>query len=309
MAALLALPAAGGILAAPAGVTLRYGLKPGTDYQQAASMTLDMTVDPSSLPPGLAPLVQSMASGMKQEIEFKGLLGVKEKTADGATPFAFKVVEARGSFTRGGQTHDVPSVGAAVDRPPLTGKFSADGRRVELDPAAAGEPGGIDRRREQLAQALPELPEKELHVGESFEARVPMHLPSAGGKGDAALDTRWIYTLKSIDGHQASFDVRQVIPESSASSTANGRVLGIAGGATGSATFDLKEGIFTRIALDAALDLTYGVPIPPGVTVPGAAAATPAPKDGAVAPTPPVITLKSKLTGPIRIEMGRQAAR
>jgi hypothetical protein len=276
-------------------------------------MNLEMTVDPTSLPAGLAPLVQSMASGMKQEIEFKGLIEVHEKAADGATPFAFKVVEAHGSFTRAGQTREVPAVSAATGRAPLTGRFTADGRRIEIDPAAASEPAGVDRRREQLAQALPELPEKPLQVGESFEARVPMRLPSAGGHGDTALDTRWIYTLRAVDGQRATFDVRQSIPESSANSLSNGRVLGIAGGASGTATFDLKEGMFTSIALDAALDLTYGVPMPPGLAMPGAgtAAAAPGPKDGdaAAAPTPPVLTLKSKLTGPIRIEMGRHAGK
>ncbi|HUD70864.1 MAG TPA: hypothetical protein VMQ62_02780, partial [Dongiaceae bacterium] len=170
---------------------------------------------------------------------------------------------------------------------------------------------GTDHRREQLAQALPELPEKALAVGESFEAVVPMRLPTAGGHGDTAMETRWVYTLRAVDGQHAGFDLRMVLPDASSASLSNGRSLVVAGGARGTADFDLKDGLFTRIALDAELDLTYGVPMPPGVTPPGAA--TPgasSSNDGspAVAPTPPVLTLKSKLTGPIRIEMGRQAA-
>jgi len=269
-------------------------------------------VDPSSLPPGLAPLVQSMASGMQQQIEYTGLLELRDKTADGVTPFGFKVVEAHGSFTRNGQKKEVPSVAAAATRPPLTGKFSADGRRVTLDPAAAGDAGGTDHRREQLAQALPELPEKALAIGESFEARVPMRLPSAGGHGDTAMETRWVYTLRALDGQHAAFDLRMVLPDASSASLSNGRSLAVAGGAKGTADFDLKDGLFTRIALDADLDLTYGVPMPPGVAAPGAAASGAPPSSGGAAtaaPTPPVLTLKSKLTGPIRIEMGRQAAR
>ena len=313
LAALVSLPAAGSFVAAPSGVTLRYGLKPGHAYQQTASMTLEMALDPSSLPAGLAPLVQSMASGMQQAIEFKGLLEVKDKGGDGATPFGFKVTEAHGSFTSGGKTRDVPSVAAVTGKAPITGRFTADGRRVEIDPAAPAETGGVDRRREQLAQALPELPEKALAVGESFEARVPMRLPSGGGQGDTAIDTRWIYTLRAIDGRRAAFDLRMVLPEPSATSLSKGRSVAIGGGAEGSAEFDLKDGLFTRIALEAALDLTYGVPVPPGVAAPGAAAdgaaAPTSTEAGAAAPTPPVLTLKSKLTGPIRITMGRQAAR
>jgi hypothetical protein len=276
-------------------------------------MTLAMAVDPSSLPAGLAPLVQSMASGMKQEIAFKGLLEVQAKSADGATPFAFTIIEAHGSFTRDGQTKEVPSVAAAKDRAPLRGRFTADGRRIEIDPAPAGETGGTDRRREQLAQALPELPEKAIGVGESFEATVPMRLPSAGGRSESSLETRWVYTLRAVDGDRATFEVRQVVPESAPTSLGSGRLLGIGGGSTGSATFDLKEGLFSRIALDAALDITYGVPMPPGLSAPGTPAAAPATQEGAApgtaAPTPPVLTLKSKLTGPIRLEMGRKAAR
>ncbi len=311
LASLAALPAPGGAAAAASGVLLRYGLKPGTGYQQAASMTLDMVVDPSSLPAGLAPLVQSMAGGMQQQIEYTGLLELKEKATDGVTPFGFKVVEAHGSFTRGGQKKDVPSVAAAATRPPLTGKLSADGRRVTLDPVAAGDTGGTDHRREQLAQALPELPEKALAVGDSFEARVPMRLPSAGGHGDTAMETRWVYTLRAVDGQHATFDLRMLLPDASSASLSNGRSLAIAGGARGTADFDLKDGLFTRIALDADLDLTYGVPMPPGIAVPGAAApgaSSSSEGAGTVEPTPPVLTLKSKLTGPIRIEMGRQAA-
>lgn len=302
--------AGGGPAVAASGVTLRYGLKPGNDYDQSGTMHLQIEVDPSSLPPGLAPLVQSMAGGMKQEIEFKGILDLQEKAADGATPFEFRVVEAHGSFTRGTETKEVPAVAAVKDKPPLKGQFSADGRRVTMEPPAAAEGGGPDRRREQLAQALPELPEKPLAVGDAFEAIVPLRLPSAGGHGDTPVETRWVYTLKAVDGHRADFDVRQIIPESSGSTMSKGRSLKLSGGASGTASFDLKEGLFTRIALDAAIDLTYAVPMPPGISIPGDTSGAAASGDAAAAaPTPPVVTLKSKLTGPIRIEMGRHAAR
>jgi hypothetical protein len=192
-----------------------------------------------------------------------------------------------------------------VGRPPVEARFSADRRRVEFSPAPAGSAGGQDRARDQLAQSLPELPEGELPVGGSFEARVPVTLPGTSGRSEDRVEARWIYTLRAIEADRARFDVRQELLNATAKAS-KGRSYTVAGGAVGAATFDLAEGLFTDIHLDADMSLTVTLPIPGGPAPSGA----PSGPGAAAAGSPPTapITVGSKVTGPIAVTMGRAAA-
>src|SRR5262245_2866352 len=75
------------------GVTLRYGLKPSSTDDQVPSIVLDLKLDPATLPETLAPLVQSLAGEMRQEMTLKGRIDVKPQAKDGTTPFTFSIVE------------------------------------------------------------------------------------------------------------------------------------------------------------------------------------------------------------------------
>jgi hypothetical protein len=310
-AALAAALVLAGSVASPAaakGVRLRYGLKPSSAYDQQGSIALDLRIDPSTLPEAMAAIARSTLGDVRQEIRIKGRLEVQPRAADGSIPFTFKVVDAMGALVRSGETKPLTGIAAMVGRPAVEARFSADGRRVEFAPAPETPQGRHDRGRDQLAQSLPELPEGELRVGQSFEARVPVVLPGAGGRGEDRVEARWIYTLKAIELGRARFDVRQVLPNATATAT-QGRSYTMAGGAVGTATFDLGEGLFTDISLDADMSMTVNMPMPPGLAGPGAApGAAPGP-DGAAsgALSAGMLTLGSKVTGPIAVTMSRAA--
>jgi len=290
--------------AAEKGVRLRYGLKPSTVYDQQGSIALDLRIDPSTLPESMAAIATTTMGDVRQEIRIKGRLDVQVRGADGSTPFTFKVVEATGMRMRGDETKPLANLSAMVGRPAIEARFSADGRKVEITPAPNAASGGHDRARDQLAQSLPDLPEGALRVGQSFEARLPVVLPGVGGRGDDHVEARWIYTLKAIEPGFARFDVRQVLPKATATMT-QGRSYTVSGGAVGSATFDLVEGLFTEINLDADMMMSVQMPMPPGFAAPGA---SPAP-NGAAPDTlsAGVLTLGSKVTGPIAVTMSRAA--
>jgi hypothetical protein len=294
---------------APREVRLRYGLRPSSAYDQQGSIALDLAIDAQSLPEAMRALAQSALGEARQEIRIKGRLEVQPRATDGTIPFTFRVVDAVGTLLRGADARPLPGVAGMVGRPPVEARFSADGRRVEFAPAAGTQPGRPDRARDQLAQSLPELPEKALKVGGSFEALVPVVLPGAGGRGEDRVEARWIYTLRSIEAHRALFDVRQVLPTGTATAT-QGRAYTIAGGAVGKAAFDLDEGLFTDISLDTDMAITVNMPMPPGFAPPGTGQNT-APGAAGTAPADPAagtLTLGSKVTGPIAVSMSRAAA-
>lgn len=295
--------------AAAKGVRLRYGPKPASAYDQQGSIALDLRIDPSTLPEAMAAIAKLTLGDVRQEIRIKGLLEVQPRAADGSIPFTFKVVDAAGTLMRGGAPKPLTGVSAMVGRPAVEARFSADGRRIEFAPAPETPQGRHDRARDQLAQSMPELPEGELRIGQSFEARVPVVLPGIGGRGDDRVEARWIYTLRSIEAGRARFDVRQSLPTATATA-ARGQSYTTSGGAAGTATFDLGEGLFTDISLDADMSMTVNMPMPPGLAGPGAAPGG-APGPDGEAPgslSAGMLTLGSKVTGPIVVTMSRAAA-
>jgi len=310
-AALAAVLVLAGSMAAPAaakGVRLRYGLKPSSVYDQQGSIALDLRIDASTLPEAMAAIAKSTIGDVRQEVRIKGRIEVQPRAADGSLPFTFKVVDAAGMLVRDSGTKPLNGISAMVGRPAVEARFSADGRRVEFAPAPDAVQGGHDRARDQLAQSLPELPEGDLRVGQSFEARVPVVLPGVGGRGDDRVEARWIYTLKAIEPGRARFDVRQVLPNATATAT-RGRSYTMGGGASGTAIFDLGEGLFTDISLDADMSMTVHMPMPPGLAAPGAAPGGVPVPNGAAPDTlsAGMLTLGSKVTGPIAVTMSRAA--
>ena len=89
----------------------------------------------------------------------------------------------------------------------------------------------------------------------------------------------------------------------------------VAGGATGTAACDFGEGMFSDIKLDTNMDMTISMPMPlvlsgPGAA-PGGAAGGAAPDGSSGAPgaaAPQILTLGSKVSGPIAVTMSRAAA-
>jgi hypothetical protein len=292
-------------------IKLRYGLKPTSAYDQHGTIALDLAIDSSTLPAGMAALAQAAMGNVRQEISVKGRLEVQAKAVDGSTPFTYKVVEATGNLVRGSETRPIAAVSSMVGRPPVEGRFSADGRRIEIAPGADAPGAHPDRARDQLAQSLPELPERDLRVGESFESKIPIILPGAGGRSEDRVEARWIYTLKAIEGGKARFDVRQELPKTTATAS-KGRSYSVEGGATGTATFDLGEGMFSDIKLDTDMAMTLSMPMPLGLAGPGGSAAggtTPDGSSGASGATAPQnLNLGSKIRGPIAVTMSRAAA-
>jgi hypothetical protein len=287
--------------AAPQSVTLRYGMKPGTAYAQAASVTLDLKVDPASLPPGLLAMFQSAVGDMKQDMTLNGQLDIGQKGADGNLPLQYKVVAAKATFTRAGEAKDLPSVASAAGRPPATGHVSADGRRIEID-LAQGDQTLPQTLRDQITQGLPTLPDGPMKVGDSFDVAVPVTLPGVGKQEPGRADARWVYTLKSIGADEAKFDVRQTLPETSTVTMAGGRSFRVEGGAKGTAVFSMKDGFFTSMKLDADMQMWIGMPMPASLSG-GAAAGAGAPPAGGG-----MLELKSTIRGPISMTMAAAAA-
>jgi len=276
-------------------VRLRYGLKPQAAYEQTIGINLVMTIDPASLPAPLLALLQSMAGDVKQEVTSKARLQTKTRNADGSLPLQYKILEAKGTMTQGGQTKPIPALEQAASKPPAEGRVAPDGRRIILDPPPQGTEGIPKRVQERISDSLPELPDKELKVGESFETRTPMTLP-APGKGERQVETIWVYTLKTLDRKAATFDVKQSLPEAASIPAGQGQKFEMAGGGTGSAVFDRETGTFSSIKVDLDLTMTTDLPLPAGLALGSGGTTAPNP-DGTTGPAP--IRIKVLVKGPM----------
>src|SRR5262245_59706443 len=148
-------------------VRLRYGFKPQAGYDQALGLNLTMTIDPASVPAPLLALLQSMTGEIKQEVTSKARLQTKTRNADGTLPFEYKILEAKGTLTQGGQTRAIPSLDKAAEKPPSQGHVTADGRQAILDAADTTTEGIPKRVRERVADSLPVLPDKDLRPGDT----------------------------------------------------------------------------------------------------------------------------------------------
>ncbi|HET8947510.1 MAG TPA: hypothetical protein VFQ07_11050 [Candidatus Polarisedimenticolia bacterium] len=285
-------------------VRLRYGFKPQAAYEQALGLNLTMTIDPASVPAPLLTLLQSMTGEIKQEVTSKARLQTKTRNADGSLPFEYKIVEAKGTLTQGGQTRPIPSLEQAAAKPPSQGHVSADGRQAILDASDTATEGIPKRVRERVADSLPVLPDKELRPGETFETKTTMTLPGPSGKGERQVQAVWLYTLKTVTRKEATFDVKQTLPEGAAMTVGQGQKMEMAGGGKGSAVFDLANGAFRSIQVDLDLTMTVDVPLPAGLTMsPDASPGTgtqPGTTGGAPAPT----RIKVLVRGPMTMTLG-----
>lgn len=287
--------------ATPGSVTLRYAMKPGSAYDQAISVALDMKVDPTSLPAGMAGMLQSMVGDIKQEVGLKGRIDVGKKANDGTLPIQYKVVEAHAVLNHAGQVKEMPGVASAADQPPTSGQVSADGRQVTIQ-AATGTDAMPRALHDQFTQAMPALPANALTPGKTFDVMVPMTLFGGLAKGAERANARWTYTLRSVGPEEAQFDVEESLPDNAPVTLSSGQVFHLAGGGKGAATFSLKEGIFTSMALETNVQLTVEVSIPAGLAG-GAAGGSAA---GANATTP--LEIRSSIQGPMRMTLAPAAA-
>ena len=293
------------LIAAPGSVILRYALKPGTAYDQAASMALELRVDPASLPPAIGGLLQSMVGDAKQEVSLKGRIDVGQKAGDGSLPIQFKVVEAHAVLNHAGQVKEMPGIAAAAGQPPTVGKVSADGRQVTIE-SAAGNDTLPHALHDQLTQALPTLPAGALTPGQKFDVIVPMAMFGSIARGAEKASARWTYTLRSVANDEALFDVQESLPDNASMTVSSGPVVHLAGGGKGAATFNLKEGIFTSMTLDTDIQMTMVVSIPAGLAG-GAAAGGAAGAGGAGSPSS--LEIKSRIQGPISMSLAPAASR
>jgi hypothetical protein len=304
MIALLAACALLSEASAADSVRLRYGFKPQASYEQALGLNLTMTFDPASVPAPLLALLQSMTGEIKQEVTSKARLQTKTRNADGTLPFEYKILEAKGTLTQGGQARAIPSLDKAAEKPPSQGHVTADGRQAILDVTDAATEGIPKRVRERVADSLPVLPDKDLRPGDTFETKTTMTLPGPSGKGERQVQAVWLYTLRTLTRKEATFDVKQTLPAAASMEVGQGQKMEMAGGGTGSAVFDLANGTFRTIQVNLDLTMTVDVPLPPGLTMNPDGSSGTGTQAGTTGGTPAPTRIKVLVKGPMTMTLG-----
>lgn len=311
--------------AAPDSIRLRYALVPGASYEQIVSTSMQISTSIDGLPPESAAMVQAMMGDMKQEMTMKIVLDVGQRSPDGSLPIHSRVEDANITMTLAGQPLQIPGVSDKIKGLTSKGRMASDGRMVDVEVEGlqeiAGAPAGLEK---SLSQNMPGFPDRDLKIGDSFDVPVRMSLPAlmmpGGESGD--IDSKGVYTLRSLSDAEALFDVRQTVSTGGGSngtgSSAGARSAGsgsgdlrLQGGGTGIAAFDRKEGYFRSVTIDMNLEVELSGD-PGGFPGLGPAAGEGTPPSGAAtagAAPPPAgegaVRIKMIMKGPSRVTMSR----
>lgn len=98
------------------------------------------------------------------------------------------------------------------------------------------------------------LPEKTLRKGESFVVEMPLSIPAGGFNLDFTIKST--YTLKSISGNTADFDIVQVFSMNSESVAVP---MTAKGSGKGSLTYDIRENYFTDYEATSTIDMSMNI--------------------------------------------------
>jgi hypothetical protein len=171
---------------------------------------------------------------------------------------------------------------------------------------------------------MPGFPDRDLKIGDSFDVPVKMSLPALMmPRGEAGeVNSRGVYTLRSLGGTEALFDVRQTVslggnPDGASkqggSADSGSGDLRLKGGGTGTAAFDLKEGYFKSVTIDMSIELEL-IGDPSTFAGLGSSSSEGGPSPGATKPgTDPnqsaegTVRIKMIMKGPSRVTMTRLA--
>lgn len=251
-----ALAAASLVLAASTAsagaVQIQYKFRPGTVYDQAITMTMTIAMEMEGVPEDQAAMAGALGQGMTQEMAMNMAMELGEEGEDGAIPIEIRLEEMTAAMVVAGQRMENP-MGSMAGMTLMKGRISPDGKisGVQAEGMEGVSPDMLDR----LMQFIPEMPARDLQVGDTFEIPVKMSVPIPNAGMD--LNGSAVYTLTSVTGNEASFDLAQKFSlgaDAAAAAEVSGMGMKLTGEGAGTAVFDLEEGIFSRIQVDMKMN-------------------------------------------------------
>lgn len=300
-----AAPLASPALAQESFVKLEYRLHPETVYDQKFSMNMTIKMQMAGLPQQQAAMAGALMQGMTQEMQMALSMDLGALDGQGAMPVTMRVDDVQSAMTVAGQKMPGPptvSPGTLL----MSGRITPEGKMLEthIEKLQGVSPDVVDR----LMQVMPRLPDKELHIGESFEVPISMTLPIAGREME--MKGQSVFTLKKIGAGEAAFDVQQSFSMDTGAADASGGEtsgmdLQVKGGGHGSAAFDLQEGIFSRMSIDMKLEASVAAMAPSAAAAGGASGDAGQPGGGAQTGK---VTINIDATGPMEMTFARRVA-
>lgn len=289
----------------PNSVRFRYGLRAGASYDMTMVMSVGLQVDAEGL---TDPASLALEKGFQQDVNVRMVLEVGQAAADGSKPVAYRVRDAKGKMTLGGEHVEQPDLKEIVWGSVLKGRLTDEGRTIELEKhGLRALPGPSSEMMSRMLEAMPALPDRELRIGDSFEVPVRLEMPDMPTGGKADVTSTATFTLVSIGERDAVFHLRAVLSTGSDTETSETMNMSMIGGSVGRAVFDLAEGIFRTVHTDMTMEMNIDIPMDPdelpqfSEPSPDARRADPDAKPGRM-------KMKMSARGPLDFTMTRAAA-
>jgi len=273
------------------GVRLRYRLEPGARYEQRMTMSTTMHMEIEGLPPDQASMLGAMlGQDMQQTLNMTLLIETGAKDPDGSVPFEMRIDRLQGGMTVGGQQIPIPQTDQDVR---MKGRLAADGHALELDTTGMDALDNVMPTDvvDRLLKLMPPFPDRKLELGETLTVPQSYEIPFPG-MPDAALrvEGATAFTLRGVESGAASFDVESNAAMRADATEESNMDVRLSGGGRGTATFDEKQGLFSRIAMDMTIEMEMNLP------------AEAAQAEGAAAGP---VMMNMSMKGPVEITMSR----
>jgi hypothetical protein len=241
--------------AAAGEIRFEYRFRPETIYDQTIDMKLSISMEMAGgIPDEQSATANALTQGMSQEMVMKLAMALGPLGGDGTMPVEIRLDDMKAAMVVAGQRMETPSSvqpGSSL----MSGRITPGGRLTDL--RMEGEESIPSELMDRILQFIPPMPEADLAIGDHFDVPMKMAVPLPGA--DMEMEGKAVYTLKSISGSEAAFDLTQSFSvglDGDEGAEIAGMSMKMQGGGTGTAIFDVEEGIFSRIEFDMEMSAT-----------------------------------------------------
>ncbi|PJJ83360.1 hypothetical protein [Mucilaginibacter auburnensis] len=208
-----------------------------TSYKM--DMDMNMNIDDASVAKAMKDAGQPAAMLMKMNMNMGFDINTKAQDAKKDVPFKMTYKEVAMSGSMNGQALPLPQ--SSITGVSLLGHYANQTKKIEIDGLEGGtlEAAKKAEAEQILSQVFNQFnfPDTTLKVGDTFTQETPLSVPIAGN--NTQVMTKVKYTLKSIQGNQATFDIDQVVDMKMAMPQTGEMVM--KGGGKGEMVYDIAE--------------------------------------------------------------------
>jgi len=236
-------------------VNFKIAYMPDHNYQLSGNMTMNISTDLSKVPQIADQLTKQGISepvNAVMNMQLSGLVTTGDPGADKTFPYVMNYGMSSMSFNINGKQIPIPV--PANSNTKIYGRVNPEGQ-LSVDSLNGKKiADSIQQKTVSMMNNILQMvkfPDHPLNVGDSFTQQVPLNIPMLSGVSNNVATT---YTLVSIKGNIANFDVKQ---DMNMHMNIKGKVdIGFTGAGGGKMVYDISNGFPVSYTTNANMQIT-----------------------------------------------------